>query len=128
MCDRGTRRQRTGRMAERLAAWFLERRGYRVRERNLRVGRFEIDLVVERGEWLVFVEVKARGRTSWTRAVASLHAGQRRRLSAAASAYAARHEARGRRLRFDVVTVDESATTLLIEHHEDALAAGGGLR
>lgn len=128
MCNRGRQRQRTGRMAERLAAWFLERRGYRVRERNLRVGRFEIDLVVERDEWLVFVEVKARGQTSWTRAAASLHAGQRRLLAIAASAYAARDELRGRRLRFDVVTVDESATSLRIEHHEDALAADGSLR
>ena len=38
-----------------------------MRERNLRLGRFEIDLVVERRGTLVFVEVKTRSGTAWER-------------------------------------------------------------
>lgn len=114
----------SGRLGERLAAWFLERRGYRVRERNARVGRYEVDLVVERAGWLVFVEVKRRGGTAWDRAAFALGAAQRRRLAAAAEAYAAR-EGLARPVRFDVVTVDEGARRLAIEHYPDAFGVAG---
>jgi putative endonuclease len=117
----------SGRTGERLAAWFLERRGYRVRERNARVGRFEVDLVVERGGWLVFVEVKRRSGTAWERAAFALRAAQRRRLAAAAAAYAAR-EGRARAVRFDVVTVDEEARRLTVEHYPDAFGGAGEAR
>lgn len=121
------RRQRSGRLGERLAAWFLERRGWRVRERNLRLGRFEVDLVVERGGWLVFVEVKRRGGSAWAGAEQALAAAQRRRLAAAAEAYAGRERPAGR-VRFDVVTVDEDERRLTVEHFPDAFGGDGDLR
>jgi putative endonuclease len=127
MSEESSLRRASGRLGERLAAWFLERRGYRVRERNARVGRFEVDLVAERGPWLVFVEVKRRGGSAWARAARTLGPAQRRRLAAAAEAYAARAGG-GRPVRFDVVTVDEDARRLVIEHHPDCLGGGGELR
>jgi putative endonuclease len=124
----GSKRQRHGRRGERLASWFLEQRGYRVRERNLPLGRFEIDLVVRKGDWPVFVEVKTRSGSAWERAGASLRAAQRRRLAAAASAYAARERPRQARVRFDVISIDEDQHSLVIEHHLDALGSRGELR
>jgi putative endonuclease len=124
----GLKRQHSGRRGERLAAWFLEQRGYRIRERNLRLGRFEVDLVAEKHGWLVFVEVKARSSTAWVRAAGSLRPAQRRRLATAASAYSARATSSGQNVRFDVITVDESEHALVIEHLWDALGDGGDLR
>lgn len=49
-----------GRLGEEHAARFLERAGYRIRERNWRCPAGEIDLIAEHGEFLVFVEVKTR--------------------------------------------------------------------
>lgn len=123
----GQVRRLSGRLGERLAAWFLERRGYRVRERNVRIGRFEVDLVVERGGWLVFVEVKRRSGAAWQRAAGTLSAAQRRRLAAAAEGYAAR-ERLARAIRFDVITVDEEALRLVVEHHPDCFGRAGELR
>lgn len=123
----GLVRQRTGRMGEALAAWFLERRGYRIRGRNVRVGRFEIDLVVERGRSLIFVEVKFRRASAWDGAGRALGCGQRRRLAAAAAGYAAR-VGRGREVRFDVVTIEESDERLVVEHVRDAFGADGEVR
>ena len=126
MTHRTPDRAARGRLGEALAAWFLTRRGYHVVERNARLGRWEIDLVVERGEWLVFVEVKYRGGRSWGGAGRALGGPQRQRLARAAALYAARHEGRG--LRFDAVTVEEDERRLVLEHHTDVLGAAGDLR
>jgi putative endonuclease len=116
-------RRATGTAGERIAEWFLARRGYRTLERNARVGRFEVDLVMEKEECVVLVEVKTRGASSWGGAVHALGAPQRARLAQAASAYTARFPER--ELRFDVVTVEESAERLVVEHLPDAFGAGG---
>jgi putative endonuclease len=50
-----------GRRAEFIAAWYLRLKGYRVLARRVRTPSGEIDLIVARGEALVFVEVKQRG-------------------------------------------------------------------
>jgi putative endonuclease len=119
-------RRATGTAGERLAEWFLVRRGYRTLERNARVGRFEVDLVMEKGECIVLVEVKMRGASSWGGALRALGGAQRGRLAQAAEAYGARFPARS--LRLDVVTVEEGPERLLIEHIRDAFGAGGALR
>ena len=52
----------TGSQGEAIAAAYLLRSGYRILERNARLGRYEIDIVAEdrvRG-MIVFVEVKSR--------------------------------------------------------------------
>ena len=49
-----------GRKGENIAATYLAQRGCVVLERNVRTAYGEIDLVVMKGESLVFVEVKTR--------------------------------------------------------------------
>ena len=53
-------RAELGRVGEKAAALWLEERGYTILARNERIGRDEIDLVAEDGEFLCFVEVKTR--------------------------------------------------------------------
>jgi putative endonuclease len=52
-------RQRLGRTAERLVSTRLERAGWRIVGRNVRLPSGELDLVALEGSTLVFVEVKA---------------------------------------------------------------------
>jgi putative endonuclease len=52
-------RQRLGRAAEQLVAERLERSGWRIISRNVRLPSGELDLVALDGSTLVFVEVKA---------------------------------------------------------------------
>ena len=52
-------RQRLGRRAEQLVAERLQRAGWRIVGRNLRLSSGELDLVALDGSTLVFVEVKA---------------------------------------------------------------------
>ncbi|MCU0419873.1 MAG: YraN family protein [Cyclobacteriaceae bacterium] len=54
-----------GREGEARAAAFLEAKGYTVLERNYRHKRSEIDLIVKKDAWIVFVEVKLRTSDSF---------------------------------------------------------------
>jgi putative endonuclease len=55
-------RHRLGAWGEELARLFLEHCGYRTLESRYRRGGGEIDLVMTHDGWVVFVEVKTRGR------------------------------------------------------------------
>ena len=50
----------SGNYGESLAVNFLKKQGYKILERNYRIRGGEIDIVARDGEFLVFVEVKAR--------------------------------------------------------------------
>ena len=49
-----------GRIGEAIAAEYLRLIGYGIIERNLRIGRNEIDIIASDGDCIVFVEVKTR--------------------------------------------------------------------
>ena len=49
-----------GDLGERKAACYLMRRGYWIKDRNFRAGKYEIDLVAESLFSIIFVEVKTR--------------------------------------------------------------------
>lgn len=94
-----------GRVAEDRARTHLEAHGLRLRARNHRCRWGEVDLVMDDGEAIVFVEVRYRGRDDYGGAAASVDARKQRRLVRAASDYLARHQAAGRPARFDVAAV-----------------------
>jgi putative endonuclease len=54
-----------GKWGEEQAAVHLEQKGYRILERNYRTGYGEIDLIAEREQTIVFVEVKTRSSTAF---------------------------------------------------------------
>ena len=104
-------RQRLGRHAEAIVARELERRGWRIVERNARPVdvRGELDIVALDGRELVIVEVKA-GRLGAVRGPVSplemVGARKRARLRALAAAWARQHRGELPRLsglRIDVV-------------------------
>ncbi len=104
----GDARKRLGSAGERLAAAWLEERGYRVLARNWRCPYGELDLVAEREGELVFVEVKTRRGTRLGAPEEAVTAAKRRHLVASAVAYldAADDGAAERPYRIDVVAVD----------------------
>jgi putative endonuclease len=54
------RAEQGGRRAERLAAWWLRLKGWRILAVRARTPVGEVDLIARRGRVLAFVEVKAR--------------------------------------------------------------------
>jgi putative endonuclease len=55
-----SRNKVTGKIGEELAVDYLDKKGYKIIERNFRTRFGEIDIVCSDGETLVFVEVKTK--------------------------------------------------------------------
>jgi len=117
---------RAGRLGELVALAWLVLHGYRPRARRFRAGGGEVDLVVERGGTVVFVEVKTRRGEGFGGAVAAVDARKRRRLARAAAAYLSRHGLWDRPTRFDVVTLERGWPGWRIRHLRDAFRPGTG--
>jgi putative endonuclease len=96
-------RERWGRIAERIAAIWLQAKGYRLIGRRLKTPVGEIDLLMRQGDTLVFVEVKARAALD--SAHAALHPAAARRCQAAARWLAPRHGWAGAVIRHDAVLI-----------------------
>lgn len=106
MTDRTPSRHARGAGGEAIACRHLEHRGLTCLARNFRSRGGELDLVMDDGGTLVFVEVRLRSREDYGTAAESITAGKRRRVVRAARYYLHRHGAHQRPCRFDVVTVD----------------------
>lgn len=94
-----------GKSAEEWAAIFLRLKGYRVLQNNFRVPQGEIDLVAQKGNNLIFVEVKSRRSGKQGSGLEAVSPLKVKRLSAAAAAYLATHSCDGFSCRFDVITL-----------------------
>ncbi|MDQ6964669.1 MAG: YraN family protein [Mariprofundales bacterium] len=106
-----------GRAAEERAAQLLQQQGYTILDRNARGGRGELDLVVQKGDLLVFVEVKAHA--SVERSLQAMTPGKQRRLLSAAEVWRMRHQSLLElQCRFDLITISPISNS--ITHYEDA--------
>ena len=125
-----TRHLAVGRFGERLALVLLWLKGYRLRHRNWRAGRLELDLVMERRGTLVFVEVKARSDRGWGGPAAAVDAEKQANLVRAASAYLGRFGLWERPCRFDVVLVQrrDGRFGWRVRHLRDAIRPDLGRR
>lgn len=104
--DRGKRRkaERRGRFAELFAALFLILKGYRILALRHRTPQGEIDIIARRQDLVVFVEVKARRRTS--DAVDAVGLAAQRRIRAASDLWLARRpDAHRLSQRYDIIAV-----------------------
>jgi putative endonuclease len=94
-----------GKLGEEEAASWLEARGYRILERNLRNRAGEIDLIAEEAGTLCFLEIKARASREYGLAIEAISPAKQKRLARAASLHLACHPWAGP-CRFDVLGMD----------------------
>lgn len=114
---------KTGNKGETLAARYFKSKGYEIIARNFRHGRAEIDLIVRRDDWVLFVEVKTRQSTDFGEPEDFVLAGQVNRIYDAAEEWIFSTDWKGH-IRFDIVSVKlgpNSGDDAEIEHLEDAI-------
>lgn len=113
-----TAAQHTGQSGEALAAQFLEAKGYQIVHRNFRYRRAEIDLIVQKDQLLVFVEVKTRGSNSFGNPEDFVGSKKAAMIVDAADHYVHQHNWQGN-IRFDIIAI-LTQPTLDIQHMQDA--------
>ncbi len=103
--------QRLGARAEADACAYLCRQGLRLRTRNYRCRRGEIDLVMQAGETIVFVEVRYRRQGRFGSGRDSIDRRKRQRIVLAASHYLQRYGLTDLcPVRFDVISMSDSGS------------------
>jgi putative endonuclease len=104
----------SGRRGERLAAWWLRLKGWRVLDRRVRTPAGEVDLVVRRGNLVAFVEVKTR--KSAAELDFAIDARRLARVAAAAEMLMPRYAGPGDDIRVDVLLLAPGTAPRHIEN------------
>lgn len=110
---------KTGNKGEQLAADFLKAKGFEIVARNYRFKHAEIDLIVTRNDWLIFVEVKTRSSTDYGEPEDFVDNRKGNKIFEAAEEYIYSTNWLGH-IRFDIVSV-KLGLEIKIEHFEDAI-------
>ncbi|MBI3307054.1 MAG: YraN family protein [Candidatus Omnitrophica bacterium] len=69
-----------GDRGEMVGAAYLVRNGYKILEKNYRCLLGEIDIVAEKGERIIFVEIKTRNSEMFGRPEEAVHSAKQRKL------------------------------------------------
>ena len=98
----------TGQKGEQIAAELLEKKGFKIIQRNWKMGHLEMDIIAGNKTELVFAEVKTR------RPEEAVDILKQRRMVAAANAYI-KYYREERKLRFDIIGILMSKLGEIVE-------------
>ena len=100
------RKPRTlGQQGEDIAARFLKKSGFTILERNVILGRYEIDIIAQEGDTVAFVEVKTRKSDAFAPPEVNVTRKKQIHIRKAAHRYIDKHDDGETYYRFDIVTV-----------------------
>ncbi len=111
--------QQFGALAEKLAATFLQKKGFTILEHNYRYQKAEIDIIAKKNNLLVFVEVKARSGGDFGYPETFVHAIKENLFQEAAEHYMRQHTWHENIL-FDIIAILKQNGQMYINHFEDA--------
>lgn len=111
-----------GAKGEDLAAEYLRDKGHIIIERNWRFSGYEVDIISEDHEFIVFVEVKTRSTSHWGNPEEAIGKQRMRRMINGASNYLKLNNI-DRPARFDIVAIIIDGEEKEIEYFEDAFLA-----
>lgn len=114
-----TRQQYLGKMGEQIALNRLTANEYKILERNWYFRKKEIDIIAEKDDFLIIVEVKSRSIGFQENPRDAVNMKKQRFLIQAANAYIDKYDI-DLEVRFDIITVVFDDQEYEIEHIEDA--------
>jgi len=117
------KRRDTGILGEKLAQDFLRKQGYCILETNYRCSEGEIDIIAQHGEFLVFVEVRAKRSLQYGSPEESVTPTKMAKLRAVAAHYRQTYPDLLSSWRIDVVAIemDRNNKPLRVELIENAV-------
>jgi len=117
-------RQEVGKLGEKLARKFLQKRGYHIQETNFHCREGEIDIVAQQKDYLVFIEVRTKSSLDFGSPEESITSAKKEKLIASALTYINAHQNLPSSWRIDVVAIeiDQNGKTKRIELIENAIS------
>jgi putative endonuclease len=109
-----------GKIGEDLTAKFLEEKGYNIIERNYRFGHGELDIIAEKDNILIFIEVKTKKHGDFGDPINWIKRGKQLQMGRIARGYLYERNITDRDCRFDVVLVNWEHGLWKIDHIENA--------
>jgi putative endonuclease len=108
-----------GKIGEQLAVDYLHRNGYSILERNFTFQKAEIDIIVQKDEFIVVVEVKTRNSAFFGNPQEFVSRAKIKLLVNAANEYLISNSL-SQEVRFDIIAVLKNKNIEQIEHFKDA--------
>ena len=108
-----------GEKGEDLAVEFLQKKGYKILDRNWRFKKAEVDIIAQKNEVLIIVEVKTRTSNYFGNPQDFINQKKVQLLVEAANEYVISKDL-DVEVRFDIVAILKNKQEFDIEHLEDA--------
>jgi len=116
-----TKRKDVGYIGEDLAIDYLEKRGYKIVERNFKCRFGEIDLIARIENRLVFVEVKLKKGEKYCKPIEAVDYAKQKKVIKSSLFYVQKYRIDNLDVQFDVVGIElEQGKTPNIIHIENA--------
>ena len=109
-----------GQVGEDFAAKYLEKNNYKILDRNYKIRAAEIDIIAEKDNAIIFVEVKTRSNIRHGFPVEAVDLKKQKRIISAASVYLQDEKYFDFNCRFDVIEVYSVGDELKLRHIENA--------
>jgi len=100
------KRKQLGNLGEKLARDFLKKNGYHIRETNFKCPKGEIDIVAEKDDYLVFVEVRTKSSPEFGTPEESITRLKKEKMVASAFTYLSTHQDLPLQWRLDLVAIE----------------------
>lgn len=115
-------RKELGAIGEKLAKNFLKNKRYRIRETNFRCREGEIDIIAQKDDCLVFIEVRTKASINFGNPEESITPSKARKLITVALSYLNTHQNPLSTWRIDFVGIelDHNGKASRIEHIKNA--------
>jgi putative endonuclease len=101
---------RLGSQGEKAAGDYLKSKGYKIVERNYRCKLGEIDLIAEKDNIVVFVEVKTRSNDKFGKGFEAVVSKKINKIRRVAMLYMIQKDLQ-KEIRFDVISIDKNVVT-----------------
>lgn len=108
-----------GKEGEEIAVNFLVEKGYRIVYRNFRYLKAEVDIIAEKDDMMVMVEVRARSNDQII-AIADTITKKKIKLLVMAADYFVTEMKLDKEVRFDIIAILKNKKVLKIEHMKSA--------
>ncbi len=108
-----------GNSGEKIAQDYLKQKGYQIREVNWRFQHLELDIIAQKNDWLVIVEVKTRSTDIFQNPEEAISTKKIRNIVKATNEYININDWEGE-TRFDIISIISNSKETEIKHIEDA--------